>query len=354
MAKRLLAYDPAVFAAGNDYQIHVRVNADCAVAVEADGTRFFDHSNGVIRTATRIHRIRVPQAALDRAKAYTVVVTPLLERLAYRSRFAPEERYDFAFRPVPPDTIRLYHIADTHGETAPAIRSARQFGAPIDLLVLNGDIIDASDRPSDFDAIYRLTQEITHGGVPVICARGNHDLRGRAAERLWEYIPTVNGKTYYTLRVGNIWAIVLDTGEDKPDSHEEYNGAVCCEVFRREETAFLRDVIANADREYNAPGVSHRLVIAHTPFTYVNRPPFDIEQPLFRTWAALLREQVRPELFLAGHQHCCLVSRPGDDFDTLGQPCTVVVGADPDGDRAFTGCGVILTQVAPKIGFYRG
>ena len=354
MANGVLLFDPAVFVAGGDYQIFARVKGACAFAVEIGGKRYEDHSNGVVRTATRIHRVTVPQAALDAAKRYTVILRPLIERRAYRSQFAPEQRIGYPFRPIPAQGVNIYHIADTHGASRPAIRSAARCGKPIDLLVLNGDIVNASNRVAEFDTIYRIAQGVTHGALPVICSRGNHDLRGKAAEKLWEYLPTVNGRFYYTLRLGNLWALVLDCGEDKPDDHEEYGGAICCHAFREEETAFLHDVIAHAESEYAAPGIAHRLVIAHHPFTNVSEPPFDIEQPLYAAWAALLREEIRPELFLAGHYHRCFVSMPGSEFDTLGQACPVAVGAMPEGNRGFTGCCVTLGDGAPEITFHHG
>ncbi len=354
MADNLLIFDPAVFVAGEQYQIFARVRSACGFAVEIDGNRYEDHSCGVVRTATRIHRVSVPQAALDHARHYTVILRPLIERRAYCSRFAPEQRVEYLFKPIPSQNINIYHISDTHGHARHAIRSAQLCGKPIDLLVLNGDIVNASNQVSEFDTIYRIAQGITHGTLPVICTRGNHDLRGKAAERLWEYMPTVNERFYYTLRLGNLWALVLDCGEDKPDDHAEYGGAICCHAFREEETSFLQDVIAHADREYAAPGVAHRLVIAHHVITNVIEPPFDIEQPLYAAWATLLREKIRPELYLAGHYHRCFVSMPGDAFDTLGQACPVVVGSKPDGDRGFTGCCITLKTGDPEITFHQG
>ena len=354
MSKYPLLFAPAVFVTGENYNVYARVAIDCAFGVDVGGVRYYDHSNGVKRTATRIHCVTIPRAALDSAKKYTVVIEPLIRRLAYRSEFAEAQTFDFDFHPVPEDKINIYHISDTHGRAYHAIRSSRYFGRRIDLLVLNGDIVNSSERVSDFDTIYRLTDGITHGNIPVVCSRGNHDLRGKAAEKMWEYMPSVNGKTYFSLRVGNIWALVLDCGEDKADSHEEYGGANCCHEFRVEQTAYIKRIVAEAASEYEAPGVRHRLVIVHNPFTHLDHAPFDIEQELYTEWVGLLREHIRPELILAGHYHQCFVRVPGDDFDSRGQPCPVVVGSKPEGRRAFTGCGITLSDEEPEIGFYRG
>ncbi|MBQ6165731.1 MAG: metallophosphoesterase [Clostridia bacterium] len=354
MPKNPLLFAPAVFVTGENYNIYARVRIACAFAVDVDGKKYYDHSNGVKRTSTSIHCVTVPREALDNAKKYTVVIEPLIIRLAYRSQFAHEQRYDFDFRPVPSEDINIYHIADTHGRALHAIRSASSFGKRIDLLILNGDIVNSSERVSDFDTIYRLADGITHGNCPVICSRGNHDLRGRAAEKMWEYMPSVNGKTYFSLRTGNIWALVLDCAEDKDDSHEEYGGANCCHEFRVEQTEYIKKVIANAANEYEADGVRHKFVIVHNPFTHLDHAPFDIERDIYNEWTALLREHIKPELIFAGHYHNCFVSKPGDDFDSNGQPCPVIVGSKPEGRDAFTGCGVSLKDKEPEIGFYRG
>ncbi len=352
----MLKFAPAVFAAGNTYQIFARVTADCAFAVDVAGTVYYDHANGVKRTATRIHSVCVPRQALDDAGEYTVILEPLIKRLAYRSRFGESVRVAYEFRPVPEGPINIYHISDTHGRAEHAVRSAKKFAVekPIDLLILNGDIVNSSERVSDFDTVYRLTDRITGGSLPVICSRGNHDLRGFAAEKMGEYIPTVDGKTYYTLRVGNLWALVLDCGEDKDDSHAEYGGANCCHQFRVEQTAFLENVIKNAAREYNAPGVKHKIVVVHNPFTHIDKAPFNIESEIYDQWCLLLRERIRPDLIFAGHYHQCFVSNPGDAFDSRGQSCPVIVGSRPEGIAAFTGCGVTIGDGAPEIGFYKG
>ena len=57
------------------------------------------------------------------------------------------------------------------------------------------------------------------------------------------------GNTYYTFRIGSVWGMFLDCGEDKLDSHEEYGGTVCFHRFRERETAFIKDVIARSGEE---------------------------------------------------------------------------------------------------------
>lgn len=62
----------------------------------------------------------------------------------------------------------------------------------------------------------------------------------------------LNGDSYYTFRLGKIWGMALDCGEDKMDKDPEYGSTICCHAFRQQETAFIRQVIADARTAYEA------------------------------------------------------------------------------------------------------
>ena len=231
----ILRYDPTVFAVGENYQIFVPVKHKCFLWIKVDGVKYYDHDNGIMRTDTLVHRVEIPMEVLDNARRYTVVTRRLVKRLAYRSISMEPVETNFVFCPVKQNQdIFVAHISDTHGQVDAAINCFKD--RHVDLLVLNGDIIDSSERISDFNAIYKLSGTITNGEKPVIFSRGNHDLRGVNAEKLSQYTPVHNGNTYFTFRLGKVWGVVLDTGEDKDDSNIEYSGAVCCHPFRVKET----------------------------------------------------------------------------------------------------------------------
>ena len=188
----------------------------------------------------------------------------------------------------------------------------------------------------------------------MVFARGNHDLRGVHAEDLADYTPSDEGRTYFTFRLGDVWGIVLDCGEDKLDSQVEYGGTICCHAFRLRETAFLRRVIANAKDEYEAPGVRLRLVVAHNPFSQVVEPPFDIEQDLYSEWCQLIKENIHPQLMLCGHIHRRYISLPGSQYDQLGQPCPMIVCSEVK-DGRFTFCGVRVDDCeTAQVSFVNG
>ena len=335
---------PVVYAVGKEYQIFVQVKHECLMWVKVGSEEYYDDSNGILRSASMTHKMVVPMEELDQAKKYTICYRIIGERLPYFSKTGPVEELTFEFRPVPADgeNLRMYMISDTHNRVNAPVEAGKFFGDKLDLLILNGDIPDHSGDIQNFNAIYQIAGQITKGEKPAIFSRGNHDTRGFYAERFADFTPTDRGVSYYTVRMGDLWCLILDTAEDKPDDHPEYGNTVCCHSFRMDQLRFLKKVIANADKEYNAPGVTKRMIISHTPFTYIIHPPFDIEQPLYKEWISLIGEHIKPDFYLCGHLHACKVIRPGDPDDHYGQSCPTVVGALPyrdDWDK-FDACAI--------------
>ncbi len=338
----MLKTTPAVFAVGNNYQIMVPVTKPSLFWVEVDGKVYTDSQNGIMRSICTIHRVTVPMEVLDKAGKYTVCEKEIIDRKPYFPETEETVKTEYNFYPVPMENPRVYHVADTHNMTVEPIKAAKVFG-DIDLLILNGDIPDHSGAIENYDVIYEIIGEITKGEKPTVFSRGNHDLRGYFAEAMAEYTPNYNGNTYYTFKVGPIWGIVLDCGEDKDDTHPEYGFTVSCHEFRERQIDFIKEVIKN--KEYEADDITCKMVVCHNPFTNVQKEPFDIEKEIYSQWASLLKEYVKPNIMLAGHIHDCFISEVGSDYDHLGQPCVLVVGSDKSKEY-HAGCGLTIGKDA--------
>ena len=251
----------------------------------------------------------------------------------------------FAFRPIQSDPIRAYMIADAHGMFEGPVGAVKKFEetyGKIDLLILNGDILDHSGNAENFMLYYKIAEALTGGEIPVIISRGNHDLRGKCAEKLADYMPNENGNSFYSFRLGNLWGVLLDCGEDKADDHVSYNGTICCHAFREQETEYLQEIVADANREYRADGIAHRIVISHVPFTEIDHDPFDIEQDIYGEWVKILNENVKPELLLSGHVHRAYVTKSGEERDAYGMTFPTVVGSEVRTNESyFAGCGIL-------------
>lgn len=350
---------PAVFAVGKTYQIVVPVSSPCLMWVKVGSDCYYDASNGIMRSVSNLHKMTVPMEKLDEERRYTVCCRKIIERKPYFTETVETVEIPFDFRPVCSDTVCAYHVADTHNRVEQPVRAARLFAEKaggLDFLIMNGDIPDHSGKVENFETIYEIAAKITGGHIPIVFARGNHDMRGVYAEVMAEYTPCMNGNSYYTFRIGNIWGLILDCGEDKDDSHAEYGYTVSCHDFRRAQTAYIKEVIAKAEEEYLADGVSHRIIVVHNPFTQQLKPPFDIEKETYTEWARLLGGHVKPDVMICGHLHLLAVNRPGCEADHLGQPCTVVVGSDPtnpDGsdELYYAGCGYVFGKDGIEVTF---
>ena len=221
----------------------VPVNCETVMWVKIGDKCYYDESNGILRSAVTVHCMTVPAKKLDMNGKYTVCYRKMIERKAYFTDSGDLESVEFDFYPVKSDKITVYHIADAHNMIEAPVLAAKMFEkeyGKIDALILNGDIPDHSGSVEDFINIYEIISQITGGSILTVFARGNHDTRGVCSEKFEEYTPVYNGATYYTVRLGKLWAVLLDCGEDKPDESIEYGNTICCHAFREREKNLLR------------------------------------------------------------------------------------------------------------------
>lgn len=343
----MLRSTPAVFAVGDHYQIMIPVKRKCLVWVKIGDATYYDATCGVMNGLTKVHRVNIPMGVLNQAKEYTVCWRSLLWHRPYFTRTGHMEEITFSFCPVPETGARAYHIADAHNHVTGPIRAANAFGT-INFLILNGDLLDYTSHPGKFANIYRLCQALTGGRIPVVFARGNHDMRGRYAEKFTEFAPCDADCTYYTFRLGNIWGVVLDCGEDKADDCPEYGYTIACHAYRREQTEFLSKIVTEG--EYADSEIKTRLVICHIPFMQKEKPPFDIEREMYGEWTELIRG-IEPHLIICGHTHKTEIQHPGGETDAYGQPCPVVIASGFDDKSYWTGCGLVFGEEKIELTF---
>ncbi len=344
--KEMIKTTPAVFIAGDEYQIFVPVKESCLMWVKVGDETYCDDSNGILRSATDIHKVTVPVKELDAAGKYTVCLRPVIERKPYFSETGDVTEKEFLFYPVKGDRITAYEIADAHNTVGIVLDAYNKFAqeyGKADFLILNGDVPAHCDKGSDFDVVFKLIEGVTGGSIPVVFARGNHDTRGTTAEIFENYTPTYNGKTYFTAKLGSLWMIILDCGEDKPDTHEEYGNTNCFAAFRKRETKFIEKVAL--EKEFDKEDICCKAVICHAPFTRKNKSPFDIEEDTYMRWAEILREEIKPDIMICGHTHKLTVDPAGGENDAFGQPCTVVVGSEINfRENYYAGSGYIFEK----------
>ena len=79
-------HTPAVFAVDKYYQIMMPCEKPCLFSVKVGDKFYYDESNGIMCSMSKIHRVDVPTLELDKAKEYTICIRPIIIRKAYFSK----------------------------------------------------------------------------------------------------------------------------------------------------------------------------------------------------------------------------------------------------------------------------
>ncbi len=259
---------PAVYAVGDDYQIVFTSKAKGTAWVTINGIEYSDTYAGFLRTEDTVHKIIVPMTALDNATEYTISTRAMWQRGPYGALQGKIIRQTYPWKGVTPeDGLNYYVLSDTHNTQKAPSAAGTYFQNSLDFLVCCGDTASWIEQEEDLTQMLRLAGTITKGSVPVIYARGNHETKGAQAHELHKYVGADGELFYYTFRMKNVWGVVLDIGEDHRDQHENYYDAARFNAYRRAQTQFLDDILKNAEQEFNAEGVEHRIAVCHIPIT---------------------------------------------------------------------------------------
>lgn len=322
---------PSVFVIGKEYEILVNTKENGIVCLLIDGKRYYEENSGVLFTEKKHAKIRIPQNVLNSAKQYTVAFKKTIDRKAYFSLMAEEEYAQFSFKPLEKrENIHLYHVADVHYGFETAKKTADYFGKDIDVFVINGDIGEVETIENYLETC-KFVGDISHGEIPVIFVRGNHDTRGKLAELYTTYFPANGQKTYYDFELGVLKGIALDLGEDKKDDHYDeaypnpdvYGGVNNFEIFREKELAWLKE-LALENKDSIVFAVSH---ICPVQTTQKPGGVFDIERERYTAMNAEL-ERLNIQFMLCGHLHKTFVLEPNDPASILPHNYPVVVGSE--------------------------
>lgn len=187
-------------------------------------------------------------------------------------------------------------INDIHGRNEVMKNLLGQLDwATTDLVFFNGDMADNLQSEAQLFAHYMDTATALFASeTPMYYARGNHETRGHFAFKFPDYFPTVSGHLYYLFRRGPVCFVVLDCGEDKPDSDIEYSGIVNMDAYRTQQAEWLKAALQQPEYR-DAP---YKVVICHMP-------PFGGwhgEQDIAEKFVPLLNA-AGAQVMLSGHLH---------------------------------------------------
>ncbi len=306
-------YGAVVYAVEDDYQI-VFSTSDSAIAwVEIGGECYYDLYAGSMRSVDKVHKIEVPQSVLDAAGGYTVCAKQMIYRGPFGGYTGETISQEYAFRPVDSsDGLNHFALSDVH-EAVDAAISAATGTDDLDFIVLLGDLVSMVETEEDAQRANELAYGITKGEIPVIYARGNHEIKGEYSEVLYKYVGSKNQEYYYTVTLSDeVFAVVLDMGEDHEDDWWEYYGTAQFDLYREAQTEMLEEIIADGDYE----NYRYRMALCHIPVPYVDKNGYF--ESFRNRWTELLNE-IDVDIYLGGHKHVLWPFIPGavEPYETL-------------------------------------
>lgn len=324
-----LKFKPCVFVVDDEYEVLIVTEKNGIMAVEINGEEYDEDNSGVLSSEKNYARIRVPQPVLDESKQYTIVFKEAINRKGYFSEIGEPEKLTFEFKPLTKTKdINIYHIGDVHYGYEKALLTATYFGDDTDLYIFNGDIGEVETVENYYETI-EYVANVTGGKVPAIFTRGNHDARGKLAERYTDYFPSNGKNTYFTFKLGCLNGLVLDCGEDKKDDHYDknypmpwvYNGVNKFSKFRKRQLEWLQKTDLEKDKITFA--ISH---ICPVMTGNKHGTCFDIEREVYGLWNKEL-ERMGVKFMISAHQHHCYIIDKDYEFNTVPHNYPVVVGS---------------------------
>lgn len=282
--------------------------------------------DGQVICNNKKHKIRLENLTPGITYYYRVCSREILSYKAYSKNFGPTATSPFhSFRLAGNKeedfTILVFNDLHKQHKTLDALYDQVK-ELPYDLVFFNGDCID--DPANEAEAVQSIkyyNEKVRASTIPVIYLRGNHEIRNAYSIELRELFDYIGNKTYGAFNWGDTRFVMLDCGEDKPDSHPVYYGLNDFTQLRLEQVGFLKKELRS--KEFRK--ASKRILIHHIP-VYGNDDKY---RPCSELWADVLAKAPF-DIALNGHTHKYSWHAKGD----IGNNFPVVIGGGPSIEKA--------------------
>jgi predicted phosphodiesterase len=257
--------------------------------------------HGLVDAYATLHRILISDLEPGSEYRYRIFSKSVQGFRPYEVTFGgtiASEVFQFATLDADKESFSFTMLSDIHGDTTRLDSMLGQVSwDDVDLMFYNGDVIDYYEDESQIvDGFLDVSVEHFAKEIPLVLVRGNHETRGRYARRWIEHFPTVSGRFYYSFDHGPVHFVILDSGEDKEDSHPVYWGLADFDRYRAEQAEWLR-------REVNSEAFANavfRVVLFHIP-TFGTRDAHGVLH-VREMWNEILND-ANVDLVLNGHTH---------------------------------------------------
>ncbi len=301
-------------------------------------TTVCEEEDGLLQANTRYHKVLLDIKGKDEIYYFVQSrkINQLYQNYASYGNTTASQLTDYK-KQLQKDRVTFYVLNDVHGNQD--IYKNFLSRNAYDFVVSNGDAVEVAE---DFEAVTKKFLspfgKYTVHSKRLYFVRGNHETRGAEARNLKKYLALPNDRYYYTFQTGPVYAIVLDSGEDKRDNHEEYSGLVDFKTFKEEETKWLEQVLAS--EEYKA--AAYHIAFIHMPLnSYLEQTEEDYLKTDEAKWRAML-SKAGIDVAFSGHTHEPLLLQP-KNYDASFP--TVIGGGAAWGGKDYL---AIRVEVSPQ------
>lgn len=269
--------------------------------------KYFDTNNGV-KKISDLHSVRIKKLRPGTSYRYRVFSQEILNvegseiiygKVASTNVFR-KSPLTFTTNDKTKKTTSFAMINDIHGRSADIqkLLDVANYEKK-DMIFFNGDMLsNMPDRESVFSGFMDESIRVFASEKPMYYARGNHETRGSFSTYFQDLFSTKQPHLYFMFRQGPICFVVLDTGEDKPDSDIEYCGITDYDSYRTEQSQWLENII-KSDDFINA---TYRIVIAHMPPLAKKNQQWHGTKEVMNKFVPILNK-ANIDLMLCGHLH---------------------------------------------------
>lgn len=275
--------------------------------------KYFDTTNGVKNTSL-LHAVKVSGLKPGTTYRYRVYATEVLDHKGVEIVYGKTDALD-VFTADPPSfrtndrtkpETSFAVINDIHGRTddIPALLKAADYRNK-DMVIFNGDMLSQLRNEGElFSGFMDVSVDLFAKQIPMYYARGNHETRGLFATSFQHYFSPKEPHLYFMFNQGPVCFIVLDTGEDKPDTDIEYSGITDYDNYRTEQAAWLQQAVRSED----FLKAKYRIVIAHMPPQPI-KELWHGPQEVLEKFVPILNE-AGIDVMLSGHLHRYIYCKP--------------------------------------------
>lgn len=285
-----------------------------------DGTHFyrterpkvFNTKNGIKQTST-VHSVHLKGLEPGTRYRYRVYSQEVLSHVGWKVIYGNVAATDvYSKKPLvfktsdhAMQTVNFAMVNDIHGKSDMLEKLVSYCDLKkTDMFLFNGDMVSIFNNEKEiFEGFMDKATELFASEIPMYYTRGNHETRGSFATSFQDYFSPKQEHIYYMFRQGPVCFVILDSGEDKPDSDLEYAGITVYDQYRTEQAEWLKKVLES--KEYReAP---FKVVVCHMP-------PFGGwhgEQEVAEKFIPLLNN-ASVDIMLCGHLHRYMRNEPKD------------------------------------------